>query len=244
MNVEFKYNYNGTHAGKLWAGELNMVVKELLNIFKSFVTPNATKTDQVLTGINYLTMYNLWYTEILDDEFTLFRRNDLPTPDYVLGLHGDILIQTTNNVDNPYIRFIGKDPIRLRLHGEELVMNQLQINQVYKFVVQKDQDGLYMNLLNLSVKTDTIVSGNSGYVVTIPPTEIINNRIQLPDPVRGDIILNVCHAYTVNEDGSLSNEYDTKRVRVDTTDKTVAIIVDDGDGIDVNGRYGVLSYSK
>lgn len=244
MNVEFKYNHNQTHAGKIWAGELNMMVKELINTFKMFVSPKATKTDQLVTGINYMTMFNLWHTEIIDDKLTLFRRQDLPIPNYLLGLHGDILIQTTNDKDNTDICFLGKEPIRLRIHGEELVMNQLQINQVYKFVIQKDQDGLFMNLLNTSVKTDTVVSGNSGYVVTIEPTIIKNNKIQLPHPVRGDIILNMCHVYTINDDGSLSNEYDTKRARVDSTDKTIAVIIDDGDGVDSTGRYGVLSYSK
>ena len=244
MFIEEKFNYNDTHAGNWWAGEVNMLKKELVNIFKAFITPKATETDQVVSGINYMVMSNLWYTEIVDGELVMFRRQDLPIPNYIVGLSGDVMILTSNNKDNPDLGFIGKDRIRLKMQKENLVMNQLIANQVYKFVILRDSEGIYFNLINLSIKTDIVVSGNSGYVVTIDPTLIVDNTITVEEAVRGDIILNTAHVYYVGEDGVLTSEYDTKRVRVDNTDKTKIHIVDDNDNIDVNGRYAVLSYSK
>jgi formylmethanofuran dehydrogenase subunit D len=73
--------------------------------------------------------------------------------------------------------------------------------------------------------------------------------MNLPLTPNGNIVLDTCHIHkrigqgkTIS-DGGFSPEYDTKRATIDPTDNDVVLIHDDGDDIDVNGLYGIVSYT-
>ena len=228
--------------GWLWAKEINSIVKELVSVFRSFGQPDANIENQVVMGVNYIAMSQLWILNRVDDFMYLSRRQELPTPD---GTVNNLLFYvkpvTTNHIEGIHLRFYRQDEsYPLYYNGELIPVNYLIPNKVYMIVFETVDSEQRFTLHDIAYEGDVVTTDRNNTLVTTEPIQIINNRIQLDDTVFGDLVFNTAHIHTV-EDGITSQDYDTKEARVNPNNRKEAIIINNDD-IDVNYKYAIVSY--
>ena len=243
MFIEDKFDWKNSHNGRLWALELNVITKELLNIFKNFFSPSINETDQVVRGINLLSQSNLWLASETNNNYVFARQAGLPVPEYMENITGNVRFDKPNIQSNPTGRFLNKETLEIKYQGKTINTGGISSDIIYMYVFEKNTDGLmFINLYPLTLSGDVVQNVSRGTIKTIPHTLIVNNRFLLDEEPNGDIIFNKAEVF-FKRNGVISGDYDVKRVQINPDNRKEVIILDDNDGIDVNGRYAVVSYS-
>jgi len=230
--------------GWFWAKEINSIVKELISVFRSFSTPDPNTHNQVVMGINYITMSQLWTLSRIDDFMYLSRREELPTPD---GTVNNLLFyvkpRTTNHKEGIHLKFYKQtESYPLYYNGSLIPINYLIPNKVYLIVFETVDDEKRFTLHDIAYEGDVVTTDRNNTLITSEPIEIINNRVILDDEVYGDLVFNMAHIHTKDDDGNVSSDYDTKQARINPNNRKEVIIIDDNDNIDVNHKFAIVTY--
>ena len=250
MFVEKKFDYTDGHAGRHWASELNIMVKEIMGTFNMFFNPSRADSKQMVTGINAIAMMNFWTINFRNDDSTFLRMTELPTPVYNDGVTGTFLVTGTNTGTELRAKFLGKSKLPFRRLAGAWVPAELVVDQLYKFVIRKDENNeLFFAVFNDSVQGAIEIAAVAGELVTTDYLEILEDySFILPSPARGDLVLNTGHIFTTTTDGDgnllPTNEFDAVRATVDPDNPLRVIINPEDASFDASERLVVVSYTR
>jgi len=243
MKIEQKHNYLDEHKGYFWAEECNQINNEITNTYTWYTQPLSTKTTQMVEGINNMTFQTYWNgIQNGDNNIILRRVSNLPIPDMLEGSMGVFKMVYSNRRKKPLMGFTSEILYPCKYRNSNIEFNDISADELYVYIVEKDDAReLYFNIFPMSLTNGETRTVSSGRMVTSKPTIIVDNQFLLDEVPYGDLAFNECRCYVDDGTGKAGNTYDTVKAVISEDDGRLVLVANDD--IDINGRYGVVSYT-